>query len=183
MIVPSLLFFMVMIMMPQDPVTTAENVQEKNVTSLSDAAPRESFTPDSETWFSTHDLGETLSFVPVSEELSSDVLSDEGVIELTPTQENAITDWHEAKASWYGPGFYGEKTADGTIYTDSIILVAHRTLPLGSKVAIKYKGRTIVAPVKDRGPYMKDREFDLSNKLAEELDFSGVQTIRWAIVP
>ena len=106
----------------------------------------------------------------------------EGVNYLTSAQVNAITGWHTAKASWYGPGFYGNQTADGTLYTETILLVAHKTLPLGTKVAISYNGRTVVVPVKDRGPYIEGRDFDLSNGLATALGFSGVQTIRWAIV-
>jgi len=106
-----------------------------------------------------------------------------GVTYLTDAQVSAITGWSTSKASWYGPGFYGNTTADGTVYTDTIILVANKTLPLGTKVAINYNGRTVVAPVKDRGPYVAGRDFDLSAGLAAALGFSGVQTIRWAIVP
>jgi len=106
-----------------------------------------------------------------------------GVNYLTAAQVAAIKDWQTAKASWYGPGFYGEHTSDGTIYNDTILLVANKTLPLGTRVAISYGGRTVIAPVKDRGPYVAGRDFDLSAGLASALGFSGVQTIRWAIVP
>jgi len=105
-----------------------------------------------------------------------------GVDYLTPAQVAAITGWQTAKASWYGPGFFDHHTADGTTYNDTIILVANKTLPLGTKVAISYGGRTVIAPVKDRGPYVAGRDFDLSAGLAKALGFSGVQTIRWAIV-
>ncbi|MCL2655139.1 MAG: septal ring lytic transglycosylase RlpA family protein [Coriobacteriia bacterium] len=106
-----------------------------------------------------------------------------GVTYLTPAQVAAITGWQTGKASWYGPGFYGHHTADGTTYTATILLVANKTLPLGTNVAISYGGRTVIAPVKDRGPYVAGRDFDLSAGLASALGFSGVQTIRWAIVP
>jgi hypothetical protein len=101
---------------------------------------------------------------------------------LTPEEVAGISGWQDVKASWYGPGFYGNHTADGTVYNDSILLVAHKTLRLGSKVAISYGGRTLIVPVKDRGPYIPGRTFDLSAGLAKALNFSGVQTVRWALI-
>lgn len=107
----------------------------------------------------------------------------QGATYLTPAQTASLTGWHTSQASWYGPGFYGQHTADGTVYNQTILLLAHKTLPFGTRVAISYGGRTIIAPVKDRGPYIAGRDFDLSAGLAQALGFSGVQTIRWAIVP
>jgi hypothetical protein len=65
-------------------------------------------------------------------------------------------------ASWYGPGFYGNRTACGQTYTPEIIGVAHRTLPCGTLVVIEYRGRTLTVPVIDRGPYVAGRTLDLS---------------------
>lgn len=65
-------------------------------------------------------------------------------------------------ASWYGPGFYGNRTACGQTYTAEIIGVAHRTLPCGTLVALDYRGRTMTVPVIDRGPYVAGRTLDLS---------------------
>jgi rare lipoprotein A (peptidoglycan hydrolase) len=66
-------------------------------------------------------------------------------------------------ASWYGPGFYGNRTACGQTYTSEIIGVAHRTLPCGTFVTLEYRGRTMAVPVIDRGPYIAGRTLDLSN--------------------
>lgn len=66
-------------------------------------------------------------------------------------------------ASWYGPGFYGNRTACGQTYTPEIIGVAHRTLPCGTLVVLEYRGRTMTVPVIDRGPYIAGRTLDLSN--------------------
>jgi hypothetical protein len=55
--------------------------------------------------------------------------------------------------TWYGPGFYGNRTACGVPYTRTIVGVAHRTLPCGTLVRFKWHGITAVAPVIDRGPY------------------------------
>jgi len=65
-------------------------------------------------------------------------------------------------ASWYGPGFYGNRTACGQTYTPEIVGVAHRTLPCGTLVVLEYRGRTMTVPVIDRGPYIAGRTLDLS---------------------
>jgi rare lipoprotein A (peptidoglycan hydrolase) len=66
-------------------------------------------------------------------------------------------------ASWYGPGFYGNRTACGQLYTPEIIGVAHRTLPCGTLIVIEFRGRAMTVPVIDRGPYIAGRTLDLSN--------------------
>jgi rare lipoprotein A (peptidoglycan hydrolase) len=66
-------------------------------------------------------------------------------------------------ASWYGPGFYGNRTACGQTYTPEIIGVAHRTLRCGTLLVLEYRGRTLTVPVIDRGPYIAGRTLDLSN--------------------
>ena len=78
-------------------------------------------------------------------------------------------------ASWYGPGFYGNKTADGTVLTRDSLWVAHKTLPFGTKIRFTNpsNGRSVVLTVKDRGPYIAGREYDLTEKAAELL---GVKT-------
>jgi hypothetical protein len=66
-------------------------------------------------------------------------------------------------ASWYGPGFYGNRTACGQTYTPEIVGVAHRTLPCGTLVVLEYRGQTMTVPVIDRGPYIAGRTLDLSH--------------------
>ncbi len=79
-------------------------------------------------------------------------------------------------ATWYGPGFYGNRTACGRTLTPSTLGVAHRSLPCGSKVKILYRGRWVTVPVIDRGPY-SSAEFDLTERTADRLGFSGRQSI------
>lgn len=76
-----------------------------------------------------------------------------------------------AIASWYGPGFYGEKMASGKIFHRNKILVAHRTLPLGScvKITCLENGNSVTAQVLDRGPYIRNRGIDLSYKTMETI--------------
>lgn len=75
-------------------------------------------------------------------------------------------------ATWYGPGFYGNRTACGQRLTTETLGVAHRTLPCGTDIAILYRGRTITVPVIDRGPYASS-DWDLTSKTARRLGFSG----------
>lgn len=69
--------------------------------------------------------------------------------------------------TWYGVGFYGNRTACGQIYTRYIVGVAHRTLPCGTLIEFRWHGMTYTAPVIDRGPYAtKAYVFDFSAALA-----------------
>jgi rare lipoprotein A (RlpA)-like double-psi beta-barrel protein len=86
-------------------------------------------------------------------------------------------------ASWYGPGFYGNRTACGQIYTPEIIGVAHRTLPCGTPVVLEYRGRTMTVPVIDRGPYIAGRTLDLSNATRIAMTCSDLCTLSMRIGP
>lgn len=99
-----------------------------------------------------------------------------------PARTSTAGGWRTARVSWYGPGFYGHTMAGGGKLTPTSMVVAHRTLPFGTKVEIEYKGRRVIAVVKDRGPYVRGRTFDLGPGTAKALGFSGVGTVRWRIV-
>jgi hypothetical protein len=86
-------------------------------------------------------------------------------------------------ASWYGPGFYGNRTACGQIYTPEIIGVAHRTLPCGTLVTIEFRGRTMTIPVIDRGPYIAGRTLDLSNATKIAMACTDLCTVSMRIGP
>jgi rare lipoprotein A len=55
--------------------------------------------------------------------------------------------------------------------------VANRTLPCGTKVTLAYGGRTVVATVDDRGPYVYGRSFDLNQNTARFLGMWGVAQV------
>jgi rare lipoprotein A (peptidoglycan hydrolase) len=75
-------------------------------------------------------------------------------------------------ASWYGPGFHGRQTANGEIYDQYQLTAAHRTLPLGTWVAVKNptNGKMIEVRINDRGPYIDGRIIDLSYAAAQALN-------------
>jgi hypothetical protein len=79
-------------------------------------------------------------------------------------------------ATWYGPGFYGNRTACGKVLGYDTLGVAHRTLPCGTKVAIMYRGRSVTVTVIDRGPYARSN-WDLTRATADRLNFSGTDSI------
>ena len=87
--------------------------------------------------------------------------------------------YRPAQASWYGPGFYGNRTACGQTLTTSTEGVAHKTMPCGSKLKLRYKGKTVKVKVIDRGPYHGNREFDLTGATKKKLGFGSTGTV-WA---
>jgi rare lipoprotein A len=83
-------------------------------------------------------------------------------------------------ASWYGPNFYGQRTANGEVYNAGDLTAAHRTLPMPVNVRVTNldNGKSIVLRVNDRGPYAKARIIDVSEQAAKLLGFYGVGTAR-----
>jgi rare lipoprotein A len=78
-----------------------------------------------------------------------------------------------AYASWYGPGLYGNPLGcGGTLYAGRIG-VAHKSLPCGSRLTLRHRGRTVRVRVIDRGPYVAGREYDLTEATARRLHFRG----------
>lgn len=71
--------------------------------------------------------------------------------------------------TWYGPGWYGRRTACGQKLTSTLMGTAHKTLPCGTVVHFRYKGRRASARVVDRGPYARGVEFDLTWAVARKL--------------
>jgi rare lipoprotein A (peptidoglycan hydrolase) len=81
-------------------------------------------------------------------------------------------------ATWYGPGLYGNELACGGKLTPNTFGVAHKELPCGTKVAIAHGGRIVIAPVVDRGPFVKGVEYDLTRHAAEAVRLTATSQIR-----
>ena len=88
-----------------------------------------------------------------------------------------LTTYHQASASYYGPGLYGNGVACGGTLMPDTMGVAHKTLPCGTKVKLRYHGRTVTVPVIDRGPYVAGRDYDLTEATRDRLGFPGVGTV------
>jgi rare lipoprotein A (peptidoglycan hydrolase) len=92
--------------------------------------------------------------------------------------------WHfDGNISWYGPGMYGSRTACGVTLTKTVMGVASRTLPCGTKVTFRNpeNGRTVTVPVIDRGPYVDGRIWDMSAGLCLYLDHCYTGTMKWKL--
>ncbi|MBE9018072.1 septal ring lytic transglycosylase RlpA family protein [Chroococcidiopsis sp. CCALA 051] len=89
-------------------------------------------------------------------------------------------------ASWYGPGFHGNRTANGETYNQNALTAAHKSLPFGTRVRVTHAGtgRSIVVRINDRGPYIGGRIIDLSAAAARVLGMagSGVAPVRVEIL-
>lgn len=89
------------------------------------------------------------------------------------------------KATWYGPGFWNNRTACGQKLTKRTIGVAHKKLPCGTQVTFSHAGRSITTTVIDRGPYHKGYAWDLTKKTAKRIGFLtvGAGTITATVTP
>lgn len=99
----------------------------------------------------------------------------------------------QGKASWYGPGFHGRKTANGETYDQNAMTAAMTEVPLGIWVRVVRTdtGAEVTVRVNDRGPYAVDgrgkaifplrphpeRVIDLSKAAMEALGGTGAGII------
>lgn len=85
-------------------------------------------------------------------------------------------------ASWYGPGFHGNRSASGERFNQNALTAAHRSLPFGTKVRVTNvrNGRSVVVRINDRGPFTRGRIIDLSAAAARIVGVmqSGVAPVR-----
>ncbi|MEA2255962.1 MAG: rare lipoprotein [Solirubrobacteraceae bacterium] len=92
-----------------------------------------------------------------------------------------VSVYRPARATFFGPGFYGRRTACGQIMSQALIGVAHRTLPCGTQVDVFYAGRTVTVPVVDRGPFANGASYDLTSAAAQALGMT--QTVTVGVAP
>jgi rare lipoprotein A (peptidoglycan hydrolase) len=85
-----------------------------------------------------------------------------------------------APAGVLGPSAFGRRTACGGVLREGTEGVANPTLPCGTRIFIRYRGKTVVTHVVDRGPRAPRRQFDLTEALARRLGFEGVQQVSWS---
>jgi rare lipoprotein A len=71
------------------------------------------------------------------------------------------------KISWYNPN--GCKTASGQVFRPYKAIIAHRYLPFGTKLKLRYENKQVIGIVLDRGPYIKGIGLDVSPIMAKRL--------------
>lgn len=124
-------------------------------------------------------IGGLLGFTVIESEKSANteqILTEEFVPEtiLESTVNTSSVEYINRgtmKASWYGPKFHGKLTANGEIYDQMALTAAHKSLKFGTllKVTNPKNGNSVIVRINDRGPYIGDRELDLSKGAATKL--------------
>jgi len=105
---------------------------------------------------------------------------------VTVNSQLAITSssaWRWVRASSFGIGdgyLYGHMACGGRL-TPTVMAVAHRSLPCGTRVLLRYRGRTVVATVRDRGPYVAGGVLDLGPAVCRSLGNCGLPILQWQI--
>lgn len=99
----------------------------------------------------------------------------------TPTGFTTV--FRPAVATWYGPGFWGQKTACGVKLTKTTLGVAHKTLPCGTRVTVYLDGREIEVPVIDRGPFAHGASLDLTQATAQALGMTQTEQVGYIRTP
>jgi rare lipoprotein A len=92
----------------------------------------------------------------------------------------------KGEASWYGPGFFGNRTASGEVLRPGTLTAAHRSLPFGTRVRVTnlLNGRQAVVRINDRGPFYGARVIDLAHGAADQLGLtaSGVARVKLEVL-
>jgi rare lipoprotein A len=92
-----------------------------------------------------------------------------------PATSGAVGGGLRWTASWYGPGFAGQRTASGEVFDPGGLTAAHRALPFGTRLLVRNPdtGRSVWVRVNDRGPYAGGRDLDLSQAAAQAIGLAG----------
>jgi rare lipoprotein A (peptidoglycan hydrolase) len=102
---------------------------------------------------------------------------------VTPVRTPAKVGTKAQIATWFGPGFYGQKTACGQTMSPAIVGVASRTLPCGTLVLVNYRGHRLTVPVIDRGPYASNgATWDLTWGAASALTITETVRVKTRVV-
>jgi rare lipoprotein A len=99
--------------------------------------------------------------------------------------EEIARNMQSGRASWYGPGFHGRRTASGERFQASAMTAAHRTLPFGTRVRVTHvgNGRSVVVRINDRGPFHRGRIIDLAAGPAQMLGLTNVGSAYVSLQP
>jgi rare lipoprotein A len=83
-------------------------------------------------------------------------------------------------ASWYGPGYHGQRTASGEKFDQDALTAAHVSWAFGTRVRVTLlsTGKSTVVRVNDRFPAYKGRIIDLSRGAARAIGLIGPGTGR-----
>lgn len=102
------------------------------------------------------------------------VVSAKEPVEFTAEDVFEVVKSYYGIATYYHPGLHGKRTASGERYDSNQFTAAHRTLPFGTRIKITnpQNSKNIVVKINDRGPFIKNREIDLSRAAAKKIGIS-----------
>ena len=102
-------------------------------------------------------------------------------VETKPAAETAKAT--EGRATWYGPGLYGKKTASGDVLKEGTMTAAHSSLPLGTEVKVTRldTDESVTVVINDRKPYKEGTVIDLAHGAADALDIDDDGTANVSI--
>lgn len=120
----------------------------------------------------------------IPEQFTQEVKWEKQFMPQTPNYKIPLASVYYGQASWYGPGFYGNRTANGEIYRPGTMTAAHRSLPFGTRVRVtnRYNGRSAIVRINDRGPFVGGRVIDLSETAANVLGVDGVSSVKLEVL-
>src|ERR1700761_8185667 len=119
--------------------------------------------------------GGAASALPVSAEEATAAEAETTTASTFDEAELSFTPFRIAGASWYGgKTMWGRHTACGQVLRPSTVGVANKTLPCGTPVKFVWHGHSVIAPVIDRGPYIRGRAWDLTSAAAARLEFERI---------
>ncbi len=83
------------------------------------------------------------------------------------------------RASWYGPGFHGRRTASGEAFHSGAMTAAHRSLPFGTRVRVvnEKTGRSVIVRINDRSPPTLKSVLTLSRGSARAIGITGAGSV------
>lgn len=87
-------------------------------------------------------------------------------------------------ATWYGNVRPNMRTASGRPFNENELTCAHKSLPFGTRVAVTFRGKSVIVTVTDRGPYGKGRVIDVTKRAASiiGLKSAGVGDVKCEVV-
>jgi rare lipoprotein A len=89
-------------------------------------------------------------------------------------------------ASWYGPGFHGNRSASGEIFDQNALTAAHPNLPFGTNVRVinMQNGQSVIVRINDRGPFTHNRVIDVSKAAAQRIGLTtaGVAPVKLEVL-
>ena len=103
------------------------------------------------------------------------------LLALLPCRTSAqlVGDRQSGLASYYSPEYDGAETAYGIIYDRTQLVAAHKTYPLNSTVRVtnEQNGQSVIVRIIDKGPFIRGRVIEVSERAAEALGMLGERTV------